>query len=133
MDQALSRRRSRAPNRSDSRRWICFARRRRDAPAIYYFDAALSYAEIDRAERSSRGLAACAGVGRGDRVAIILQNTPQFLIATVAAWKLGAIVVSLNPMYRARRARETVRGLRAQGRRFAMTISGASSRRPPRA
>ena len=40
------------------------------------------------------------GVGSGDRVAIVLQNIPQFLVAAVAAWKLAAIVVSLNPMYR---------------------------------
>ncbi len=70
------------------------------ALAAIYFDARLTYEEIDRL--SDRLAAWLAGkvVGPGDRVAVILQNTPQFLIATIAAWKLGAIVVSLNPMYR---------------------------------
>ena len=35
----------------------------------------------------------------GDRVALQLQNMPQFLIALEAAWKAGAAVVPVNPMY----------------------------------
>lgn len=72
----------------------------REAPALFYFDATLTYADIDRFSDRLAGLLARKGVGRGDRVAVILQNVPQFVIVSVAAWKLGAIVVSLNPMYR---------------------------------
>jgi long-chain acyl-CoA synthetase len=72
----------------------------REAPALYYFDTCLSYGDIDRLSDRLAGGLSRKGVGRGDRVAIILQNVPQFAIATIAAWKLGAIVVSLNPMYR---------------------------------
>lgn len=71
-----------------------------EARAVLYFDAALTYAEIDRLSDRLAGHLARKGVGRGDRLAIILQNVPQFVIASIAAWKLGAIVVSLNPMYR---------------------------------
>jgi long-chain acyl-CoA synthetase len=71
-----------------------------DAPAILYFDAVLSYRDVDDLSNRLAGWLFAHGVGRGVRVAIILQNTPQFLIAAVAAWKLGAIVVGLNPMYR---------------------------------
>ena len=73
----------------------------REAPALYYFDTCLSYGDIDRLSDRLAGWLSRKGVGRGDRVAIVLQNVPQFAIATIAAWKLGAIVVSLNPMYRA--------------------------------
>ena len=38
------------------------------------------------------------GVAPGDRVAVQLQNMPQFLIALAAAWKAGAAVVPVNPM-----------------------------------
>jgi long-chain acyl-CoA synthetase len=72
----------------------------REATAIVYFDAVLTYADLDRLSDQLAGWLASKRVGRGHRIAIILQNIPQFLIATVAAWKLGAIVVSLNPMYR---------------------------------
>jgi long-chain acyl-CoA synthetase len=71
-----------------------------EAPAVFYFDATLTYAELDRLSDRLAGWLWERGVGSGDRVAIVLQNIPQFLIATVATWKLGAIVVSLNPMYR---------------------------------
>ncbi|HEX7566355.1 MAG TPA: AMP-binding protein [Bradyrhizobium sp.] len=72
----------------------------RQAPALYYFDAALSYADVDDLSNRLAGWLLARGVGKGDRVAIILQNTPSFVVAAVAAWKLGAIVVGLNPMYR---------------------------------
>ena len=72
----------------------------REATAILYFDAVLTYADVDRLSDQLAGWLDSKRVGRGDRIAIILQNIPQFLIAAVAAWKLGAIIVSLNPMYR---------------------------------
>lgn len=71
-----------------------------EAPALFYFDATLTYADIDRFSERLAGRLAQKGVGRGDRVAVILQNVPQFVIVSVAIWKVGAIVVSLNPMYR---------------------------------
>ena len=71
-----------------------------EAPAVFYFDATLTYAELDRLSDRLAGWLSERGVGPGDRVAIVLQNIPQFLVAAVAAWKLAAIVVSLNPMYR---------------------------------
>ena len=36
---------------------------------------------------------------KGDRVALLLPNCPQFLIAEFGIWKAGAIVVALNPTY----------------------------------
>ena len=37
---------------------------------------------------------------RGDRIALVMQNIPQFVIALIASWKAGAIAVSINPMNR---------------------------------
>ena len=36
------------------------------------------------------------GITAGDRVAVYLQNVPQFVIAMLAAWKCGAVMVSVN-------------------------------------
>ena len=74
----------------------------RDAPAIVYFNTTLDYGEIDRLSNGLASWLAARGVAAGDRIAIILQNVPQFIVASVAAWKLVAMVVSLNPMYRQR-------------------------------
>ncbi len=71
-----------------------------EAPALFYFDAVLTYADVDRLSDRLAAALSRRGVARGDRLAIILQNIPQFAIGTIAAWKLGAILVSLNPMYR---------------------------------
>jgi long-chain acyl-CoA synthetase len=81
------------------------ARRAPDAVAIQYRDSALTFAGLD--ERSGAFAAALAqrGVARGDRVALYLQNVPEFVVAVVAAWKLGAIAVSVNPMLKEREVR----------------------------
>ncbi|MGH4030782.1 class I adenylate-forming enzyme family protein [Actinomycetota bacterium Odt1-20B] len=69
--------------------------------ALAYFDGRLSYRETDALSDSVAGHLAARGVARGDRVAILLQNTPHFVIALLGAWKAGATVVPVNPMYKA--------------------------------
>ena len=73
---------------------------RPDAPAVFYFDHQISYRETDLLSNSLAAAFADLGLAKGDRIILVLQNVPQFLIATYAAWKLGAIVVPLNPMYK---------------------------------
>ncbi|MDQ0944601.1 class I adenylate-forming enzyme family protein [Streptomyces sp. V1I1] len=68
--------------------------------ALAYFDGRLSYRETDALSDSVAGHLAERGIQRGDRVAIMLQNTPHFVIALLGAWKAGATVVPLNPMYK---------------------------------
>ncbi|MEV0321833.1 class I adenylate-forming enzyme family protein [Streptomyces sp. NPDC050658] len=68
--------------------------------ALAYFDGRLSYREADALTDSVAGYLAAHGVARGDRVAILLQNTPHFVIALLGAWKAGATVVPVNPMYK---------------------------------
>lgn len=70
-------------------------------PALAYFDGRLSYRETDELSDSVAAHLAERGVARGDRVALMLQNSPHFVIALLGAWKAGAIVVPLNPMYKA--------------------------------
>lgn len=73
-----------------------------DAPALHYFDSTLSFAELDRHSDALACALRARGVGRGDRIALVLQNVPPFVIALLAAWKCGAIAVSINPMNRER-------------------------------
>jgi long-chain acyl-CoA synthetase len=74
----------------------------RSDPLVRYFDTPLGADTIDEL---SHGLAASLqelGIGAGDRVALYLQNDPQYLIALLAIWRLGAIAVACNPMLRRR-------------------------------
>jgi crotonobetaine/carnitine-CoA ligase len=64
--------------------------------ALRFSDRALSYRELDReTDRVANGLAA-AGIGRGDRVATLLFNTPEFPLVWFGAAKLGAVLVPIN-------------------------------------
>ena len=72
----------------------------RSAPAVIYFDGSMTYGALDAHSDALAAWLADQGVGRGDRVSIILQNTPHFVIAMVAAWKLGAAPMPANPMYK---------------------------------
>jgi long-chain acyl-CoA synthetase len=86
------------PARSGLDLFLAAARSRPQAPAIHHLEDTISYGEL---ERDSSALGAALrerGVGRGDRVAIFMQNDPEFVLSLLAAWKLGAAVVPLNPM-----------------------------------
>ena len=64
--------------------------------------AKLTYRQLlDQVNRFAAALAAL-GVKKGDRVALMLPNLPQFVISFYGALKLGAIVVNTNPTYTAR-------------------------------
>jgi long-chain acyl-CoA synthetase len=74
--------------------------RRPQKPAIYYFDTEISYGKIDKLSGSLAAALSDFGLKKGERIILDLQNVPQFLIGLYAAWKLGAIVVPVNPMYK---------------------------------
>ncbi|MFC7897261.1 class I adenylate-forming enzyme family protein [Streptomyces sp. NPDC057381] len=72
-----------------------------DRAFLVYFDGRLTYREVDRLSDSVAGHLAARGLERGDRVAVLLQNSPHFVLAVLGAWKAGAVVVPVNPMYKA--------------------------------
>jgi len=76
------------------------ARHNPDAPAIRYFDESISFGQLNRWAECFAALLRRWGIGKGDRVALSLQNNPQFAVAQYAIWKRGGIVVPLNPMLR---------------------------------
>lgn len=75
------------------------AQRHGDRVALDFFGARTTYTElIDEVLRAAEALRAL-GVGAGDRVALVLPNCPQHVVAFYAALRLGAIVVEHNPLY----------------------------------
>ena len=70
-----------------------------DKPALAFFGAHMTYAKLlEEVERFSAVLAGL-GVGRGDRVGLILPNCPEYVIAFFACQRLGAVAVGNNPLY----------------------------------
>ncbi|MGO2660439.1 MAG: long-chain-fatty-acid--CoA ligase [Mycetocola reblochoni] len=74
-------------------------------PALEFFGAQTSYRELDDAVARVASALRSRGVRRGDRVALVLPNCPQHVIAFYAAIRLGAIVVEHNPLYTPRELR----------------------------
>lgn len=73
--------------------------------ALEFFGARTSYADLDeRVRRAAAGLRSL-GVRKGDRVALVLPNCPQHVVAFYAALRVGAIVVEHNPLYTPRELR----------------------------
>lgn len=68
-----------------------------DKPAIRFEGAVLGYAQLaQRIDQAARALKSQLGVGRGDRVAILAANHPDYLVLLYACARLGAILVPLN-------------------------------------
>jgi long-chain acyl-CoA synthetase len=75
------------------------ARDHGDDPGLLFEGKRISWRELDRLSDAFAAALTELGVAPGDRVALILPNCPQFLIAEFGAWKVGAIVAPLNPVY----------------------------------
>jgi long-chain acyl-CoA synthetase len=73
--------------------------------ALDFFGQTMTYGELrEQIARAANGLRKL-GVGRGDRVALVLPNCPQHIVAFYAVLRLGAIVVEHNPLYTERELR----------------------------
>ena len=80
-----------------------------DAVATIFLGAKLTYREIR--EQSEKFATAIAGLGikQGDRVGVMLPNCPQYVVAAFAVFRLGAILVNINPTYTPREVSVIVR------------------------
>jgi acyl-CoA synthetase (AMP-forming)/AMP-acid ligase II len=68
--------------------------------ALSFYGQDVTYKELDEAtSRFASGLAEI-GVRKGDRVALLMQNCPQFVISYLGVLRAGGTVVSLNPMFK---------------------------------
>jgi long-chain acyl-CoA synthetase len=73
-----------------------------DGHATQFLGAALSYRDLkQRTDRLAKALLRL-GVGKGDRIGIMLPNCPQYVISAFAVLRPGAVVVNINPTYTAR-------------------------------
>jgi long-chain acyl-CoA synthetase len=78
------------------------AARTPDTDALRYLGGRITYRELDElTDAFAVGLLE-HGFGAGERVALYLQNVPQFVIGLVGTWKAGGVAVSINPMNRER-------------------------------
>ena len=105
-----------------------------ESPCLIYFDSTLTVRRVDDDSDALAAHLQDRGVGRGDVVGVQLQNIPQFAIAMLALWKVGATVLILNPMYRGGELRRLIDdsraigfiGLDREGEEAASTLAGST-------
>jgi long-chain acyl-CoA synthetase len=84
------------------------ALRRPDHPSLFFQGARLSCREVDRLSDALAAALVELGVQKGDRVALVLPNCPQWVIGQLGAWKAGAIVVPVCPLQAVAEMRRTL-------------------------
>ena len=73
-----------------------------DLPAYSFMGKRISYAQTDRDSQALAAYLQSLGLSRGDRVALMMPNVPQYPTAVAAVLRAGYVVVNVNPLYTAR-------------------------------
>ncbi len=69
--------------------------------ALIFKDRRMSYDELEKLSNAFGTALVSLGVRKGERVALLIPNSPQAIIAQLGAWKAGAIVCPINSLYTA--------------------------------
>jgi long-chain acyl-CoA synthetase len=68
-------------------------------PAYRFMGKAFTFAQIDEASRALAAYLQSLGLAKGDRIAIMMPNVPQYPVAVAAILRAGYVVVNVNPLY----------------------------------
>lgn len=71
-------------------------------PAYSFMGKDISYAQTDQESLAMAAYFQSLGLSKGDRVAIMMPNVPQYPVAVAAVLRAGLVVVNVNPLYTAR-------------------------------
>src|SRR4030043_1017103 len=74
-------------------------RQRPDHTVIIFKGKRLSYFELEKLSDAFANALVAVGVKKGDRVALLLPNSPQSIITQLGVWKAGGIAAPINPLY----------------------------------
>ena len=73
-----------------------------DRVAYSFMGKELTYSQVDAQSRAFAAYLQSLGLARGDRVALMMPNIPQYPVAVAAVLRAGFVVVNVNPLYTAR-------------------------------
>jgi long-chain acyl-CoA synthetase len=71
----------------------------RDRTAYRFMGKAISFGQVDDLSRAFAAYLQSLGLEKGDRVAIMMPNTPQYPVAVAGVLRAGMVVVNVNPLY----------------------------------
>ena len=105
-------------------------------PAYRFMGRAFSFARLDETSRSLAAWLQAQGLARGDRVAIMMPNLPQYPVAVAAVLRAGMVVVNVNPMYTPRELEHQLKDAGAKAivvlENFAATLEAVLAAVPTR-
>jgi long-chain acyl-CoA synthetase len=74
-------------------------RKFRDLPAYKFMGKSISFGQVDDLSRAFAAYLQSLGLERGDRVAVMMPNVPQYPVAVAGILRAGYVVVNVNPLY----------------------------------
>ena len=89
-------------------------RRHGDRLACDCMGARLRFRDIDTLSQALGAWLQRQGIERGDRVALMMPNLPQYLVAIAGVLRIGAVVVNVNPLYTARELQHQLKDSQAK-------------------
>ena len=103
-------------------------------PAYRFMGASLDFATVDEASRALAAWLQGQGLARGDRIAVMLPNVPQYPVAVAAILRAGYVVVNVNPLYTPRELEHQLKDSGAKAifilENFATTLQQVIARVP---
>src|ERR671913_1347206 len=74
-------------------------RRYGDRLAYKFMGKAITFRQVDDASRALAAWLQAQGFAKGDRIAVMMPNVPQYPVAVAAILRAGLVVVNVNPLY----------------------------------
>jgi len=101
----------------------------RDRCAYRYMGRSFTFGEVDQMSRAFAAYLQGAGLAKGDRVALMMPNVPQYPVAVAAVLRAGCVVVNVNPLYTPRELEHQIKDSGARAivviENFATTLQHA--------
>ena len=71
----------------------------RNLPAYLFMGKTITFGQVDDASRALGAYLQSLGMDKGDRIAVMLPNVPQYPVVVAAILRAGYVVVNVNPLY----------------------------------
>jgi long-chain acyl-CoA synthetase len=95
-----------------------------DRTAYLFMGKAITFGQVDAASRAFAAWLQAQGLAKGDRVAVMMPNVPQYPVAVAAILRAGLVVVNVNPLYT---PRELEHQLKDSGARAIVVLENFAS------
>jgi long-chain acyl-CoA synthetase len=111
-------------------------RKYRDLPAYKFMGRSIGFGQVDDASRAMAAYLQSLGLARGERIAIMMPNVPQYPVVVAAILRAGYVVVNVNPLYTPRELEHQLKDSGAQAivilENFAATLQKVLATVPTR-